>query len=84
MNNINEKAWKEFRGAGLLWLVNMNLHLFGWALVVEMDGGNITNAYPAKTHFRGFSEQDNTEGYTKVTKYLKENTDSLIQDVEEK
>lgn len=34
---INKKTWDEFRATGLLWLVNTILHVFGWAIVVDVD-----------------------------------------------
>jgi hypothetical protein len=53
--------------------------MFGWAIVIEIDNesGEITNAYPSRVKFRGFNEIDNTEGYQKVTKYLKDNIEDL-------
>lgn len=72
-----EKSWKEFRESGLLWWINMILHTFGWAIIVEVDGDEIKRAYPARVKFRGFSEESNTNGYIKVSNYLKENIDEL-------
>jgi hypothetical protein len=76
---VNKKTWKGFREAGLLWFINQILHLFGWAIVMEIDKeGNVTDCYPARVEFRGFSEKDNTEGYIKLTEHLK----SIIDDLE--
>ena len=83
MKMLEKKAWKEFKDSGLLWLVNMNLHLFGWALVLHVDGDDIVNAYPSRTKFRGFSEDCNTKGYEKVTKYLNDNSDELLKETQE-
>lgn len=81
---MNKKTWKEFRESGLLWFVNSILHMFGWSIVVEIDdNGDIINVYPARVKFRGFSEQLNTEGYQKVTKYIAENIDDLLEEVDE-
>lgn len=77
---INKKSWEEFRESGLLWFVNQTLHLFGWAIVVEIDDGNITSVYPARVKFRGFPEKSNAEGYIKVSKFLKENADALYNE----
>jgi len=75
---VEKKTWKEFRDSGLFWWINMILHTFGWALVVEVEeDGSISNAYPARVKFRGFDEKDNSAGYIKVTKYLKENMEQL-------
>ena len=48
--------------------------MFGWAivLIVEDDGGEVTDAYPTRVPFRGFSNQEEAEGFTKLTAYLKE------------
>ena len=76
---VERKAWQEFREQGLLWWINMILHTFGWALVVNIDDetGEIMDAYPARVKFRGFPEENNTEGYIKISKYLKENAEQL-------
>lgn len=77
MKMIEEKGWKEFRDSGLLWLANTLLHTFGWALVFEMNEEEIVRVYPARVKFRGFTTDINTDGYKKVSKYLKENADEL-------
>lgn len=81
---VNKRTWSEFRETGLLWFANSILHMFGWAIVVEMnDNGEITNACPARVKFRGFSEDRNTKGYIQVSKYLKENIDELLEEAKE-
>lgn len=81
---IEKKTWKEVRDSGMLWWINMILHTFGWAIVVEVDENNeISDAYPARVKFRGFNEENNTEGYQKVSKYLKENSEQLYKESEE-
>lgn len=63
---------KEFRESGLLWFINMQLHAFGVALSVDIDeDGNETSLKPNRTIFRGFSEECNSEGYKKVTTFMK-------------
>ena len=52
---VTEKSWEEFRDSGLLWFINTILHAFGWAIVVEMDKGEIIRCYPARVKFRVFS-----------------------------
>jgi hypothetical protein len=74
---VDKKTWQEFRDTGLFWWVNSILHTFGWALVVELDKGEVVGTYPARVKFRGFDETTNTEGYQKVSKYLKLNADEL-------
>ena len=80
---ITEKSWEEFRDAGFLWLINQTLHLFGWAIVVDMENGKISRAYPARVRYRGFSEKHNDIGYQKVSKYLKENIDEIENETHE-
>lgn len=82
---IRRKSWSEFRNTGLLWFINHILHLFGWAIVCDMDQTTkkIIEVYPARVKFRGFSEDHNTNGYMKVTKYLKENIEELEKEVQE-
>ena len=79
---INKKSWKEFRDSGLLWWINMVLHTFGWAIVVKMEEDKVVDVYPARVKYRGFGEKNNTEGYIKVSKYIKENADELLEESE--
>lgn len=84
MKTVTRKSWKEFRESGLLWFINSTLHLFGGAIVVEVDKeNNVTNAWPAKVIFRGFDEKSTTEGYQKVTNYLADNIKELKDEVNE-
>ena len=80
---IKKKTWKEFRDTGLLWWINMILHTFGWTIVYEIDDGEITNVYPARTKFRGFSESSITKGFINVTNYMKNNIDDLMDDTKD-
>ena len=79
---IVEKSWEEFRDSGFLWWINMILHTFGWAITVKMEDGKVINAYPARVKFRGFGEKNNTEGYIKVSQYMKENVSELLEEAE--
>lgn len=74
---IEKKTGKEFLDSGLLWFINTILHTFGWAIVFNPDTGEI---YAARVKFRGFTEKLNTEGYIKVSQYLKENADELLEE----
>lgn len=81
---IKKKSWKEFRDSGLLWWINMILHTFGWAICLDMDeDGEIINVFPARVKFRGFNEESNTNGYIKISKYMKENADELLEETKE-
>ena len=62
----------------MLFTTNQFLYIFGYALVFKYDNNNkINRVYPARVKFRGFSEECNTEGYAKVTNFLKGNIDEL-------
>lgn len=80
---ITKKSWKEFRETGLLWFINSILHLFGWAIVVEMNDNELIDVYPARVKFRGFDEASNAKGYTKISRYLYEEIDELLDEAEE-
>lgn len=78
MSNMStRKTWEEFRDSGLLWFINTILHMFGWAITVVVDDNKIIDAYPARVKFRGFDEESNSAGYRKVTKFLRENINTL-------
>ena len=79
---IVEKSWKEFIDSDFLWWINMILHTFGWAITVKMEDGKVIDAYPARVKFRGFGEKNNTEGYIKVSQYMKENVSELLEEAE--
>ncbi|USK72685.1 hypothetical protein [Peribacillus asahii] len=80
---VEEKSWKEFQNSGLIWFINKTLHLFGWAIVLEISDGEIIRAYPARVKFRGFSEDVNTEGYITLSKYLEDNVNELSKEAQE-
>ncbi len=86
---VTPATWEEFRSAGLLWWVNRMLHLFGWAIVVEVpkdetgDGAPISKCYPARVRFRGFGDASEEEGFIKTTEHLRDEMDRLIEEVHE-
>lgn len=81
---IEKRTWEEFQNNGLLWWANRILHLIGWAIVIEQEkDGSITDVFPARCKFRGFSEDCEERGFIKVTKYIQENIDTLMKDCEE-
>lgn len=49
----------------------------------SLVSGEIVNAYPAWAKYRGFLEKNNTAGYIKVSKFMKENADVLLEESEE-
>lgn len=79
---VEKKTWEEFRDTGFLWWINMILHTFGWAICVDFDNGEVVDAYPARVKYRGFIENNNTAGYIKISKYMKENASDLLEEAE--
>ena len=81
---ITKKNWIEFQRSGLLWWINSMLHLFGWAICYDFNEiGQLIEVYPARVKFRGFGEEQVTEGYQKVSQYLKDNINELLQESKE-
>jgi hypothetical protein len=81
---ITKKTWEEFRNTGLLWWINTLLHTFGWAIAFAMtDDNKLIEVYPTRVKFRGFDDKMVTEGYQKVSEYLKDNIDDLLQESKE-
>lgn len=83
---ITEKTWEEFRKTGLLLLVNQFLHIFGWALVInvsEVEKEKIISVYPARVKFRGFDNNSTSDAYKKVSKYMNENSKQLLEESKE-
>ncbi len=78
---VERKSWEEFRKHGFLWWINMILHTFGWAIIYDFDdSGRIKEVYPARVKFRGFAEKHNTEGYIKVSEFMKANAEQLYKE----
>jgi len=81
---FEEKTWTEFRNSGLLWFINQTLHLFGWAIAMDVtEEGHVKRVYPARVKFRGFSQERNTMGYAQVSNYLRDNVEQLAKEAEE-
>lgn len=80
---VTKKTWEEFRESGMLWWINRILHTFGWAIVVDIEDEKVISAYPARVKFRGFGEGSETLGFIKVSKYLKENSQELLEEAED-
>ena len=82
---MTKSSWNEFQNSGLLLFINQMLHLFGWAIVFEQDQETkeITNVYPAKVKWKGFSNTDVYESYAKITKHLSDNLPFLKSSFDE-
>ena len=77
-----KRTWEEFRETGLLLIINQTLHIFGWAIVIEIKDDGNTEVYPARTKFRGFDTKRVSESYIKVSKYMKKNATKLLKESE--
>lgn len=82
---IRQLSWEEFRNTGLLSFVNTFLHIFGWALVFSYtDGSNEpVSVYPARVRFRGFSEEQVAADYIKLSQYMVNNSDELLEEAKD-
>ena len=86
-NNTNSMVrkydWTAFRKTGLLLFINQILHVFGWAIVFEMDGEEVRSVYPARVRYRGFDSDSVSESYQKITEYLNNNISYLKEEADE-
>ena len=82
MNKEEQELWQEFRESGMLWFANRILHTFGWAIqyLVEKDG-TILAVKPFRCTYRGFSQESEKRGFTKVTRYMLNNAPNLMSDI---
>lgn len=81
---VEPKTWAEFRKTGLLLIINQLLHVFGWAIVVELDEQKqVVDCYPARVKFRGFEGKAVEESYRNVSEYMKDNADELLKEASE-
>lgn len=78
--SLSERSWAEFDDAGMLWLVNRILRLFGWELVREETNNSV---HPARSRRRAFNEADEQAGFERVTEHLGRTIDELREDVAE-
>lgn len=79
---IEQKTWREFQNAGMLFLCNNLLMAFGWSLVFNLDKatGMIMSCYPARVKFRGFSNDVTVKGYKLLGNYISENAEALKEE----
>ena len=81
---MTKKSWEEFRNTGLLLFINQILHVFGWAIAVEIDeDGNVVGTFPARVNYRGFDESSTADSYKKISKYLAEHAKELDSEIKE-
>jgi hypothetical protein len=91
---VEKKEWSEFRNTGLLLLINQVLHVFGWAIVIEVEHPEETDkvlgleekivaVYPARVKFRGFDNDSVTKAYRKISEYMNDNAAELLKEASE-
>lgn len=81
---VERETWQAFRNSGLLWWVNRMLHLFGWAIVVELDDvGEVSACYPTRCSFRGFTSEYEARGFRRLTNHLGDNLKRMTADLDE-
>lgn len=81
----NSQNWDLFRSAGLLVFVNTFLHIFGWAIVLEIDNDTkeVVNAYPKRVKYRGFSQESYETAYKQITDFMVDNAKELQNEINE-
>lgn len=80
---VTKKDWNEFRNTGLVLIINQILHIFGWAIVFEVEEGVVKNVYPARVKFRGFDNHSTSDSYEKISKYMVENAVELNDEIKD-
>ncbi len=84
MDMTQRETWEKFRDCKLLWWVNRLLHTFGWAICYKVnDAGEISDVYPARVKFRGFSENVESDGFIGLTQHISETIPELLQEAKE-
>ena len=79
-----KKGWQEFRKTGLVVIINQILHIFGWAIVYELnDKEEVVDIYPARVTFRGFDDSTTGEAYRKLSNYMHANSAQLLDEANE-
>ena len=76
-----EKDIGEFKDSGMLAFANLILHTFGWCIAVEKNEAG-SRMYPARTKFRGIGVEHSRLMYQKISKFMAENGDVLLEESE--
>lgn len=80
---VEPRSWDEFRKTGLFMFVNTIIHAFGWTLCVEVESTSkeVTKCYPARTKYRGFSEEDREEMHERIAEYLSDTAKNFPEEI---
>lgn len=81
---IDIKPIEEFRSSiGFIFMVNLILHSLGWVLIYSVDQETKEEKLvPARTSWRGFSEETQEEEHTKIARYLADNAPGFVNEIE--
>ena len=82
-DTVRRISWDEFRKYGFLRFVNLFLHIFGIALVLQVEDDGTTTVYPARVKYRGFPTEALTLGYQQISKFMEENASELLKEAHE-
>ena len=77
------KNWKQFRKTGLLLFINQVLHVFGWAIVFDINKGEIKDVYPARVRYRGFDGSSVDKCYRDISTYMVKNSKKLLEEAKD-
>ena len=67
---VKPKSWTEFRNTGLFTFVNGFLHIFGWAIILDIHEDHVVNLYPAQVDYSGFPEDAMDKAYKNIKNYI--------------
>lgn len=80
-----DKETDKYNIAGKITFIGINilLHAFGWCLAIIKNGDELY-VMPSRTMYRGFKSlsQDDIDGYVKLSKYMIENGQKLLEEAE--
>lgn len=78
---VTKKTWADFRNTGLVVIINQILHVFGWAIVFNVDEADkVVDVFPARVKFRGFSEESTAKAYVKLSQFMEDNAKELNEE----
>ena len=77
---VRIKSYQEFSETGLFTFINSILHAFGWVMVYNPDKDAF---FPARTSYRGFSEECVTRMYKRVAEYMVQNAEEIKKEANE-
>lgn len=82
--DTRRESWESFRAAGMLWMANRILHVFGWAIVVEIDDATdrILGAHPRRATWRGFCPEAEERGFISVSRFMRAAGATLADEAE--